>query len=88
MTIAFVPKAWEDYCFWQENDQELLAKVNMLIRDISRDPFKGIGKPEPLRGNLAGYWSRRISGEHRLVYRVSGAKPDQLITIVQAKFHY
>lgn len=88
MTVAFVPAAWEDYRYWQENDEEILSKINTLIKDISRNPFNGLGKPEPLRGNLSGYWSRRISGEHRLVYAVSGAKPNQVLTIIQARFHY
>lgn len=88
MTVAFIPKAWEDYGYWQQTDMEVVGKINTLIKDISRDPFRGIGKPEPLRGNLAGYWSRRISDEHRLVYRVSGTKPNQVVTIIQARFHY
>lgn len=88
MTTAFTDHAWEDYMFWQTNDPEALQKINELIKQIKRDPFKGMGKPEPLKGNLAGYWSRRITGEHRLVYRVSGKKPDQIITIIQARFHY
>jgi toxin YoeB len=88
MTIAFTPNEWAEYSYWQQNDQQILTKINELIKDISRDPFKGIGKPEPLRGSLTGYWSRRITSEHRLVYRVSGTKPDQTITIVQVRFHY
>lgn len=74
--------------YWQENDRDTAIKINKIIKDISRDPFKGIGKPEPLKGNLAGYWSRRISDEHRLVYRVSGTKPSQTLIIIQARFHY
>jgi toxin YoeB len=88
MTTAFTENAWEDYLFWQTNDPETLDKINNLIRDIRRDPFRGSGKPEPLRGNLSGYWSRRITGEHRLVYRISGVKPSQTLTIIQARFHY
>jgi toxin YoeB len=88
MNTAFSPNGWEDYSYWQANDVDILERVNQLIRDIKRNPFKGIGKPEPLRGNLAGYWSRRITGEHRLVYKVSGTKPDQTLTIVQVRFHY
>jgi toxin YoeB len=88
MNIEFTPNGWEDYLFWYENDQAVLDKVNDLIKEITRDPFKGIGKPEALRGNLAGYWSRRITGEHRLVYRVHGAKPNQIVTVVKARFHY
>jgi toxin YoeB len=88
MSIEFTPNGWDDYLFWYDNDQEILDKINDLIKEIKRDAFKGIGKPEPLRGNLAGYWSRRISGEHRLVYRVHGTKPHQVLVIVKARFHY
>ena len=88
MITAFTDHAWQEYVYWQENDPEILDKINELIKEIKRDPFKGRGKPEPLKGNLAGYWSRRISGEHRLVYRVSGTGANQTITIIQARFHY
>ena len=88
MIIAFTPHAWEDYNFWQDNDVETINKINELIKVITREPFMGKGKPEPLRGNLAGYWSRRINGEHRLVYRVSGTGNSKTITIIQARFHY
>jgi toxin YoeB len=88
MTVSFTSIGWDDYLFWQSTDESVLVKINELIKDISRDPFKGLGKPEPLRGNLSGYWSRRISDEHRLVYRVSGARPDQTVVIIQARFHY
>ena len=88
MQIAFTDNAWDDYLYWQANDADTLQKINDLIKEIKREPFKGVGKPEPLKGNLAGYWSRRISGEHRLVYRISGTKPNQTLTIIQARFHY
>jgi toxin YoeB len=88
MIISFTPNGWDDYSFWQQQDPQVLNKINELIKDISRDPFNGIGKPESLRGNLKGYMSRRITGEHRLVYRVSGVRPDQTITIIKARFHY
>jgi toxin YoeB len=88
MIVSFTPTGWEDYTYWQQNDPEVAEKINTLIKDISRDPFKGLGKPEPLRRNLAGYWSRRILDEHRLVYAVSGTLPNQILTIIQAKFHY
>lgn len=88
MQVAFTNQAWEEYLYWQEHDADVLEKINELIKEIKRTPFKGIGKPEPLRGNLAGYWSRRITGEHRLVYRVQGAGEDQVLRIVQAMFHY
>lgn len=88
MQIAFTDNAWDDYLYWQNNDPDTLQKINDLIKEIKREPFKGVGKPEPLKGNLAGYWSRRISGEHRLVYRISGTRPNQTLTIIQARFHY
>ncbi|MBT1688034.1 Txe/YoeB family addiction module toxin [Dawidia soli] len=88
MQIAFTDHAWDDYLYWQTNDTDTLQKVNDLIREIKREPFKGTGKPEPLKGNLAGYWSRRITGEHRFVYRISGIKPNQIFTIIQLRFHY
>ena len=88
MQTAFTDPAWGDYLYWQANDADTLQKINDLIKEIKREPFKGTGKPEPLKGNLAGYWSRRISGEHRLVYRISGTKPNQVLTIIQARFHY
>jgi toxin YoeB len=88
MQIAFTAHAWDDYLYWQTNDPPTLHKINALIKDIMRAPFKGPGKPEPLKGNLAGYWSRRITSEHRLVYRISGPKPNQVLTIIQVRFHY
>ena len=88
MQTAFTDNAWEDYLYWQANDADTLVKINHLIKEIKREPFKGTGKPEPLKGNLAGYWSRRITGEHRLVYRISGSKPNQVLTIIQVRFHY
>jgi toxin YoeB len=88
MQTAFTDHAWEDYLYWQNNDTNALQKINDLIREIKRDPFKGSGKPEPLKGNLAGYWSRRITGEHRIVYRISGTKAHQALTIIQTRFHY
>jgi|SRR6186713_585892 len=88
MQTAFTDHVWEDYLYWQNNDTNTLQKINDLIREIKRDPFKGAGKPEPFKGNLAGYWSRRITGEHRIVYRISGTKPHQMLMIIQARFHY
>jgi toxin YoeB len=88
MQVAFTDHAWAEYLYWQEQDSDVLEKINELIKEIKRTPFKGKGKPEPLKGNLAGYWSRRITGEHRLVYRVQGAGEDQVLRIVQARFHY
>jgi len=88
MTTAFTDHGWSDYVYWQEYNPETLQRINDLIKDIKRDPFRGLGKPEPLKGNLAGYWSRRITDEHRLVYRVQGVRPDQVLIIIQARFHY
>lgn len=72
MRFVFSAHAWDDYLYWQAHDQKLLARLNGLIRECSRTPFQGTGKPEPLRGALAGWWSRRLTQEHRLVYRVAG----------------
>lgn len=88
MIVAFTPNGWDNYQYWLDTDPSVIVKINRLINEISREPFKGIGKPEPLSGNLAGYWSRRITGEHRLVYAISGSKPNQMVTILQARFHY
>ena len=85
MKILFSGRGWEDYLHWQQFDQKILKKVNQLLQDISRDdPYQGIGKPEPLKHAYSGYWSRRITDEHRLVYRVS----DKTIEVAQARYHY
>lgn len=88
MQTAFTDHAWDDYLYWQTSDAGTLQKINDLIKEIKREPFKGTGKPEPLKGNLAGYWSRRITGEHRLVYRISDTKPNQVLMIILVRFHY
>jgi toxin YoeB len=88
MKIAWTGDAWQDYLHWQQADEKILVSINALIKDIERDPFKGLGKPEPLKPELQGWWSRRISGEHRLVYRVSGKRGDQQLDIVQCRYHY
>jgi toxin YoeB len=88
MNLVFSANGWADYVFWQFNDRKLLQKINALIDDACRSPFSGLGKPEPLRGDLSGHWSRRISGEHRLVYRVAGSGPDQSLIILQCRLHY
>jgi toxin YoeB len=80
--------AWEDYLHWQESDPAILERLNSLIRECRRTPFKGIGKPEPLKGDFAGWWSRRITLEDRLIYRVSGSGEAQALEIVQCRFHY
>jgi len=84
LKLVFHESGWEDYLYWAEHDPAMLRKINALIRDCMRSPFRGIGKPEPLKRNLAGWWSRRIDKEHRLVYRVEG---DDL-RIAQCRHHY
>lgn len=88
MKVVFVPAAWQQYLHWAANDPKTLGRLNALIEDARRSPFRGIGKPEPLRDNLAGWWSRRIDGEHRLVYRVAGKGADQVLEILQCRYHY
>jgi toxin YoeB len=82
--ISFEQQGWEDYLFWQQTDKTKIKRINQLIRDIQRDPFDGVGKPEPLRHELTGLWSRRIDDEHRLIYSVSGKK----VIIAQCRYHY
>ncbi|MCD8481848.1 MAG: Txe/YoeB family addiction module toxin [Verrucomicrobia bacterium] len=84
MIIQFSSKAWEDYVYWQQIGKKILKKINELIKDISQHSYEGIGKPEPLKHALSGYWSRRITDEHRLVYRVEG----NVLHIAQARYHY
>ena len=84
MKLVFAAKAWEDYLYWQRTDKKILKRINALIKDITREPFEGTGKPEPLKHALSGYWSRRINDEHRIVYKV---KDDSLL-IAQLRYHY
>lgn len=84
MKLIWESRGWNDYLFWQENDKKTLKRINSIIKDMLRDPFFGIGKPEALKENLSGYWSRRISDEHRIVYKVTG---DALL-IIACKGHY
>lgn len=84
MVITFTENAWEDYLYWQRIDKKMVKKVNELIKVIKRDPFNGIGKPEPLKYDLAGYWSRRIDQEHRLVYKIVGED----LQIYACRYHY
>ncbi|MDB4387541.1 Txe/YoeB family addiction module toxin [Akkermansiaceae bacterium] len=84
MKLVWLPGGWEDYLYWQKTDKKALKRLNLLIKDAMRDPFDGLGKPEPLKANFSGWWSRRITGEHRLVYR---SEEDQLI-VLQCRFHY
>ena len=84
MKISFHEHAWEDYLYWQQQDKRVLKRINTLIKAICREPFTGIGKPEPLKYTLSGYWSRRIDDEHRLVYAVQ----DKHLIIIQCRYHY
>jgi toxin YoeB len=86
--LGFTPRGWDDYLFWQENDRALLGRVNELIKDVRRTPFSGTGKPEPLLGDMKGWWSRRITQEHRLVYRVRGSGDEQSLEVASCRFHY
>ena len=82
--ITFTTKAWEDYCYWQTHDKKILKRINQLLKDIDRNFFEGIGKPEPLKENLSGYWSRRIDDVNRLVYKITNNQ----IEVIQCKNHY
>jgi len=84
MKLIFSENAWEDYLYWQNTDKKILKRINKLIKDIQRNKYEGIGKPEPLKHNLSGYWSRRINVEHRLVYKIEKER----IMIAQVKYHY
>lgn len=84
MRYIFVDESWEDYLYWQETDKKILEKINKLLKDIARNPYNGIGKPEPLKFKYQGFWSRRISREHRLIYQVK----DKDILIAKCRFHY
>ncbi len=84
MELVWQTHAWEDYLYWQQTDKNLLTRINDLIKDCMRSPFKGIGKLEPLKGNFGGCWSRRINNEHRLVYQIK----DNRLHILQCRYHY
>ena len=84
MNIQFTDDAWEDYLSWQQADKQILRKINQLLKDIQRTPFSGIGKPEPLKHQLQGCWSRRIDSEHRLVYEIT----DDALKVISCRFHY
>lgn len=84
MKLIFLSTAWEDYLFWQQTDKSMLKKINALLKEIERTPFEGTGKPEPLKHSLAGWWSRRLNLEHRLVYRVE----NDSIVLLQCRYHY
>lgn len=84
MILSWAEAAWEDYLYWQQKDKKALKRINILIEDIKRQPFEGLGDPEPLKHNWSGYWSRRIDREHRLVYKVV----DDTVYVVQCRYHY
>jgi toxin YoeB len=82
--LIFSDHAWNDYLYWQKTNKKILKRINLLIKDVQRSPFEGLGKPEPLKHALSGYWSRRINDEHRLVYKVS----NNSVLIAQLRYHY
>ena len=84
MKLVFAQEAWEDYLYWQKQDRKLVDRINKLIEATKRDPYDGVGKPEPLKHALAGYWSRRITDEHRMIYRIESSQ----LHIAQLRFHY
>ena len=88
MKLVFTSVAWADYVQWQMDDPTVSARINLLIGECLRHPFTGTGKPEPLKRNLSGWWSRRINREHRLVYRVSGSGESQALDLLSCRFHY
>ena len=84
MRLIFAEPAWQDYLYWQTQDKQILKRINQLIQEIIREPFSGIGKPEPLKHALSGYWSRRINDEHRIVYKIE----NDALQIAQLRYHY
>ena len=88
MKLVFADEAWADYQYWVDTNPKIKDRINELIKQCQRTPFKGVGKPEPLRGDLSGWWSRRITQEDRMVYRVTGSGAAQSLEIAQLRFHY
>lgn len=88
MNIAFSSRAWDEYVSWQRDDKKMVTRINALLKECQRDPFRGTGKPEPLGGNLSGWWSRRINREHRLVYRVTGSGAARAVEVAGCRYHY
>jgi len=84
MKLIFSDAAWEDYLYWQKQDKRMVERINKLIKETQREPFTGVGKPEPLKHALAGYWSRRITEEHRMVYKIDG----ESMLLAQLRYHY
>ncbi len=88
MRVHFTDHGWEDYLYWSRNDADVHQRLNELIENIRSTPFGGIGKPEPLKGSLKGFWSRRVTQEHRLVYAVEGKGAGQFVVVIQCRYHY
>lgn len=88
MKIVFDRDGWEDYVYFQQGNPATLRRLNVLIAECRRNPFKGIGKPEPLKEEYKGWWSRRVTQEHRMIYRVTGGPPNQALEIIQCRYHY
>ena len=84
MKLIFADAAWDDYLYWQQQDRKMVVRINRLIQEVMREPFSGVGKPEPLKHALAGFWSRRITDEHRMVYRIEGKS----VLLAQLRYHY
>jgi toxin YoeB len=84
MKVVFSERSWDEYLYWQKTDKKMLERINTMIREISREPFSGIGKPEPLKNALSGFWSRRLNEEHRIVYKIENAS----VWIAQVRHHY
>lgn len=84
MDLVFLEEAWEDYLYWQKSDKDCLKRIHALIKDMQRSPFNGLGKPEPLKFDMAGCWSRRINEEHRLIYKIQDGK----LLLLQGRYHY
>lgn len=84
MKLIFSDEAWDDYLYWQKQDRKRVERINKLIQEVKREPFSGLGKPEPLKHALSGFWSRRITDEHRVVYRVEGDS----LQLAQLRYHY
>jgi toxin YoeB len=84
MILSWAKNAWEDYLYWQRADKQILKRINSLVKDIKRQPFTGLGEPEPLKHNWSGYWSRRVDREHRIIYKCT----NEVVTIVQCRYHY
>jgi toxin YoeB len=88
VNLLWTAQGWEDYLYWQGVDLKMVARINELLRDVLRNPFQGIGRPEPLRNEMSGWWSRRIDQAHRLIYRVTGTGETKAIEVTACRFHY